>query len=76
MVGLKGKSGAFVFGSYSFLDKISTGISLFFISESFYFTNPVFIRWVTVLVPSISCFMAWILVINGKAKDYSKIDSC
>ena len=72
VVGLRGKSGAFVFGSYSFLDKISTGIALFFISESAYFKNEEFIRWITVLIPGVSCLFAWILVMRGKAKDYNK----
>ncbi|EGR32150.1 major facilitator superfamily protein, putative [Ichthyophthirius multifiliis] len=74
VVGLKGKSGAFVFGSYSFLDKISTGICLFLISESPFFKNADFIRWITVLAPAGSCIFAWILVIYGKAKDYSQKD--
>jgi hypothetical protein len=33
VIGVKGKSGAFVFGFYSFLDKISTGIVLFILTN-------------------------------------------
>ncbi|KAL4509928.1 hypothetical protein ABPG72_010121 [Tetrahymena utriculariae] len=69
VIGLKGKSGAFVFGAYSFMDKISTGIALFFISESSYFKSESFIRWVTVLVPLISGLFAWLLVMTGSIKD-------
>ncbi|EAR84718.2 MFS transporter (macronuclear) [Tetrahymena thermophila SB210] len=69
VIGLKGKSGAFVFGAYSFMDKISTGIALFFISESPYFKSESFIRWVTVLVPLISGLFAWLLVMTGSIKD-------
>lgn len=69
VIGLKGKSGAFVFGAYSFMDKISTGIALFFISESSYFKSEFFIRWVTVLVPLCSGLFAWFLVMTGSIKD-------
>ena len=69
VIGLKGKSGAFVFGAYSFLDKIATGICLFFISESSYFKSEFFIRWVTVLVPLCSGLFAWFLVATGSIQD-------
>jgi hypothetical protein len=32
VIGLRGSSGAFVFGCYSFLDKTSTGIILFVVA--------------------------------------------
>ncbi len=65
VIGLKGKSGAFVFGSYSFFDKVITGITIFCISESPDFNNATFARWVTVLVPGIACFVAWVFVVSG-----------
>ena len=34
VIGTKSKRGAFVFGCYSFLDKLSSGIAIFFISNS------------------------------------------
>jgi len=37
VIGLKGEGGAFVYGCYSFLDKLMTGIVLFFITDSSYF---------------------------------------
>ncbi|EGR32497.1 major facilitator superfamily protein, putative [Ichthyophthirius multifiliis] len=72
VIGLRGAGGAFVFGSYSFLDKISTGIVLFIITESSLFKdgNESFIRWVTVIVPIASSILSWILIMVGKAKDY------
>lgn len=65
VIGLKGQSGAFVFGVYSFMDKISTGIVLFFISESSLFTTPSFVKWITILVPLVSGLFSWILVMTG-----------
>lgn len=65
VIGLQGDSGAFVFGAYSFMDKISTGIALFFISESSLFETEDFIRWITVLLPLISGIFAWALVMTG-----------
>ena len=32
VIGVKGSSGAFVFGCYSFVDKLSSGIALFIIT--------------------------------------------
>lgn len=68
VIGLKGSSGAFVFGSYSFLDKISTGVALFLCSNGSVLDNVDLIRWITVLVPSASCFIGWLLVVTAKAK--------
>ena len=34
VIGLRGSSGAFVFGAYSFLDKISGGIAIFFMTNN------------------------------------------
>lgn len=68
VIGLKGSSGAFVFGSYSFLDKISTGIALFLCSNGSVLDNIDLIRWITVLVPSVSCFFGWLLVVTAKTK--------
>lgn len=66
MIGLRGSSGAFVFGSYSFLDKISSGIVIFFCSNGTFFEDPFYIRWIIVLVPGISAILGWILVITAK----------
>ena len=65
VIGLRGSSGAFVFGSYSFLDKISSGIVIFVCSNGPYFSDPVYIRWLTVLAPGIGALCAWLLVITS-----------
>ncbi|EAS03506.1 MFS transporter (macronuclear) [Tetrahymena thermophila SB210] len=72
VIGLRGAGGAFVFGAYSFLDKLMTGIVLFAITESSYYknNNPTFIRLVTVVIPCASGLLAWILILFGQAKDY------
>jgi len=69
VIGLRGESGAFVFGAYSFMDKISTGIALFSISENSLFTSASFIRWTTVLVPFCAAVLAWILILTGSIQD-------
>lgn len=69
VIGLKGSSGAFVFGAYSFLDKISSGIALFFCSYGDVLDHVELVRWLTVLVPSISCFIGCILVVTAPTKN-------
>ena len=46
VIGLRGSSGAFVFGMYSFLDKITSGVALFVCTENDRFkeNDPVYIR--------------------------------
>ncbi|CAD8107300.1 unnamed protein product [Paramecium primaurelia] len=68
VIGLKGSSGAFVFGAYSFLDKISSGIALFFCSYGSVLDDENLVRWLTVLVPSISCFAGCLLVVTAPTK--------
>ena len=63
VIGLRGSSGAFVFGFYSFLDKLSAGVVLFLCTNSSKFDDPEYIRWIMVLVPSTSCMFAWMLVV-------------
>ena len=65
VIGLRGSSGAFVFGFYSFLDKISTGIVIFAFTEIERFKEKdlEYIRWVSVIVPAVSCVFAWLLVV-------------
>lgn len=75
VIGLKGEGGAFVYGCYSFLDKLMTGIVLFFITDSSYFqvekglpvphSTEVFTRWTIVFVPGVSLIIAWILIIRA-----------
>ncbi len=72
VIGVRGASGAFVFGVYSFLDKISSGIAIFTISiiPAFDENNKEYIRSMTVVVPAIAIVLAWVLVMVGKARDY------
>jgi len=37
VIGKKGEAGAFVFGAYSFLDKLGNGLLLFFLLVQFFF---------------------------------------
>ena len=52
------------------MDKLITGIILFFVSESIYFNTEMFIRWVTVLLPSFFLGVAWVFVHFGKLGEY------
>jgi len=76
VIGLRGSSGAFVFGAYSFLDKISGGIAIFFMTNNSSFDDLdinyirlltilliLNYRWITVLVPSISLVFSWLLIV-------------
>lgn len=77
VIGLKGSSGAFVFGAYSFLDKISTGIALFLCSYGDVLQDKETVRWLTVVVPSVSCVCGLLLVVSAKTKqaeDEEEID--
>lgn len=44
VIGLRGSSGAFVFGMYSFLDKIASGVVLFVCTESSHFEEADYLR--------------------------------
>jgi hypothetical protein len=44
VIGLRGSSGAFVFGFYSFLDKISAGIAIFVCTNGSFFKEKENIR--------------------------------
>lgn len=62
VVGLKGANGAFVFGFYSFMDKICSGIVLFFLTNND-LTDIDYVRTITSFVPLTSAVVSWILVI-------------
>lgn len=74
VIGTKGEQGAFVFGIYSLLDKFSAGIAIFLITNSDSFTahNSNFIRYMTVLVPSVACLGACLVVLFTPIQEYSE----
>lgn len=73
VIGTKGEQGAFVFGIYSLLDKFSSGLAIFFITDADIFTthNINFIRYMTVLVPSAACVGACLVVLSTPIQEYS-----
>jgi len=77
VVGEKGSSGAFVFGAYSFVDKITIGIILYLVVNMRDLSSADNIEYVKVtssLIPAGAALAAWILVMLGKAADYDEGD--
>ena len=72
VVGLKGQSGAFVFGFYSFLDKFGTGIIIFTITNSSYMLDSNFIKWMTSIIPLGSVVLGWLLAIIKRKRIKNK----
>jgi Na+/melibiose symporter-like transporter len=73
VVGSKAKTGAFVFGIYSLLDKFSAGIVIFLIGNSEAYTKDpydldpsevTFIKYTMVLIPALSAVLATLIVIS------------
>ena len=76
VVGSKGKQGAFVYGVYSFCDKLSVGIVIYIFS--IYVLEEEFIlKMTTSLLPPISMFIAFLmaLLVKKKKNDEPKNDS-
>ena len=82
VVGTKAKTGAFVFGIYSLLDKFSAGIVIFLISSTAAYSKEdlhdlndsekQFIKYTMVLVPSLASVLATLIVITYPIQEYSK----
>lgn len=81
VVGNKGKTGAFVFGIYSLLDKFSCGIIIFLIGISEPFKKEKadindddrsFIRLSMILIPGISCLLSSLIVLSYPIEEYGK----
>ena len=80
VVGANAKSGAFVFGVYSLLDKFSCGIVIFLIGISSAYSknddDPItssdvsFIRWTMVLIPGLSCLLSSLIVLSYPIEEY------
>lgn len=81
VVGTKAKTGAFVFGIYSLLDKFSAGAVIFLIGNTQPYTKDVhlldksdqtFIKLTMVLIPALSAVLATLIVIFYPIQEYSK----
>ena len=74
VIGSRSKKGAIVFGMYSLLDKFASGIIIFVISNSemFITKNVMFIKMMTVIVPSSACLLSCILVYFTPIQEYKK----
>ena len=55
---------AFVYGAYSFLDKVANGLLLFYMVEN-YSNNPEALKWIMALTPIICTVLAYILNVIG-----------
>jgi Na+/melibiose symporter-like transporter len=81
VVGAKAKTGAFVFGIYSLLDKFSSGIAIFLIGNADSYSKPSdqitpedvsFIRMSMVLVPGLACLLSSLIVLSYPIEEYKK----
>ena len=73
VVGTKAKTGAFVFGIYSLLDKFSAGAVIFLIGNTEAYTKDAhklddsekdFIKYTMILIPALSAVLATLIVIS------------
>jgi len=77
VVGVRGKNAAFVFGSYSTLEKFANGIILYAIMNVRDVStdeNETYIRVCTSIIPAIAAVVACFFVLIGKASDYDSGD--
>ena len=65
VIGKDDTSSAFVYGSYSFFDKVVNGCILYAIT-AFWNTNPVALAWIMGLTPVICSVCAFLLTYIGK----------
>ena len=73
VVGADGSKGAFVFGIYSFLDKISSGLAIFFIISGSEFDSSVtYKKWMSIVMPMIMCVVSSGVVYFTPVKEYTK----
>jgi Na+/melibiose symporter-like transporter len=73
VVGTKAKTGAFVFGIYSLLDKFSSGIAIFAVGSTAAYSrqskdiepsDETFIRYTAVLIPGVACILSSLIVLS------------
>lgn len=77
VVGVKGASGAFVFGVYSLLDKFANGIILYLVMNLEDVSDPsnsTYIRICACILPGAAIILGWVLIMIGKAADYDAGD--
>ncbi len=72
VVGSKGKQGAFVYGAYSFSDKMSCGIVLYFFTTSVK-GNDFALKFTTAFLPPISMFFAFLMVLIRRKSEENEI---
>lgn len=78
VVGSRGSRGAFVFGIYSFVDKSTVGLLVYFLSNSEAYANTgevtadkaEFIRWTYTLIPGICCVLGTLAVLFYPIAEY------
>ena len=79
VIGRHGKNGGVVFGSYSFVEKIVTGVIIYLVSSSSAYSKEpedlmlsdiTFIRLTLVLIPGASCFLGVLCVLFYQIPDY------
>ena len=81
VVGTKAKTGAFVFGIYSLLDKFSAGAVVFLIGNTKAYSKDAhklndgekdFIKYTMILIPVLSCILASAIVLSYPVEEYNK----
>lgn len=65
VIGKDAESSAFVYGAYSFFDKVANGIIIFIITSK-YNENPTALRWIIGTIPIICSVSAFLLTYIGK----------
>ena len=73
VIGTNSSDGAFVFGIYSLLDKISSGVAIYFIISSSEFDKSVnYKKWMAIIMPSIMCIISSVIVFLTPVNEYKK----
>ena len=65
VIGKDAESSAFVYGAYSFFDKVANGVIIFVITSN-YNTDPDALRWIIGTIPVICSMAAFSLTYLGK----------
>ena len=65
VIGKDAESSAFLYGAYSFFDKVANGIIIFFIT-SYFNEDPNALRWIIGTIPVVCAILAFALTDLGK----------